>query len=103
MKLVPVLTGLLLSALPAQAQEITTEGPFTVTCDRLDRQVSVIFVNAPDPLVSLATGEIHVVLPLVPSGSGSKYESDAATFWTKGDEAMFSIDGGPDLTCAFSK
>jgi uncharacterized protein len=93
-------------------------GPFAVVCDGLDGIISAVFVNTVEPLVSLKWRTNSVILPLSPSGSGAKYESDAwsvpgaangsvstgtTTFWTKGEEALFRLPGGPSLNCVFDE
>lgn len=43
--------------------------------------------------VRLELGDAVLTLPHVKSGSGARYASKEATFWNKGDEAMFDYRG----------
>lgn len=78
-------------------------GPVAVVCDGLDAGVSAVFVNTAEPMVSLRWLDQSIALPNVQSGSGAKYEGETyagtATFWTKGDEALFTPPGGSQLAC----
>lgn len=81
-----------------------SSGPGAWRCDGLDALISSVFINAETPMVSLRWLDRQLALPLVPAGSGAKYESDwwdgdVTTFWTKGDEALFTPAGGTDLAC----
>lgn len=46
------------------------------------------FTTPPQPEVRIRFGTQDLTLPLVPSGSGSKYERSGTTFWIKGKEAI---------------
>ena len=45
------------------------------------------FTPGPPPQVRIRFGTQDIVLPLEPSGSGSKYEFNNQMFWVKGDDA----------------
>ncbi|WP_433989264.1 hypothetical protein SuNHUV7_36540 (plasmid) [Pseudoseohaeicola sp. NH-UV-7] len=79
-------------------------GPVAFDCPDLNAGLSAVFINAETPLVTLKWLENAIVLPAVPAASGARYESDIwvdgpAMLWTKGDEAMFTPPGGPEMIC----
>lgn len=83
-------------------------GPFAYACDGLGAGLSATFVNTAEPLVSLRWGDMAIVLPIAMSGSGARYatadsaddgSAEAAEFWIKGDEAMFTPPGGASVSC----
>ena len=79
-------------------------GPVALRCDGMDALLSAVFLNGERSLVSLTWLDRGMVLPRVPSGSGSKYETDiwdggTSMLWTQGDEAVFNEPGGPELPC----
>ncbi|MGF1553281.1 MAG: MliC family protein [Paracoccaceae bacterium] len=76
-----------------------SEGPYPYACEGLDAVVSAVFVRAGTPRVSLLWRGNAMSMPLVPAGSGAKYAEDGAAFFTKGDEAILSLDGGADRAC----
>lgn len=80
-------------------------GPVALRCDGMDALISAVFLNGERSLVSLKWLNLAMVLPRVPSGSGSKYETDiweggTSLLWLQGDKAVFSEPGGPELQCA---
>ena len=78
-------------------------GPFPYVCEGLDVPVSAGFLTGQRPMVTLGWGDDRVALDGVPAASGAKYEGDTyagpVMFWTQGDEAMFTLPGGAELTC----
>lgn len=81
-----------------------SSGPVAWRCDGLDALVSSVFINSETPVVSVRWLDRQLALPLVPAGSGAKYESGwwdggFTTFWTKGDEAQFTTPEGAELAC----
>lgn len=79
-------------------------GPVALRCDGMDALLSVVYLNGERSLVSLTWFDRGMVLPRVPSGSGSKYETDiwdggSSMLWTQGEEAVFNEPGGPEMRC----
>lgn len=78
-------------------------GPLAVACDGVDYFISATFINADPGVVFLQWLDRSLSLTQVPSGSGAKYEGvwdgQAATLFTKGDEAIFTPPGGTDMNC----
>lgn len=86
----------------ARADEGASNGPFPWVCSGMDVPVSSVFIDGPQPVVTLQFGDNWLVLPQVRSGSGARYATDApqaASFWTKGDEAMFVAPGAAETDC----
>jgi len=65
---------------------------FTYRCDD-NSEVAVTFFQTDPPKAQLNRNGQMWTLPIAPSGSGAKYSDGHTTFWTKGDEAMFELDG----------
>jgi membrane-bound inhibitor of C-type lysozyme len=63
-------------------------------CDGLD--VTAIYAG---DQVTLQTPGREYALPHVQAADGAKYQSDKATFWSKGDVAVIEIDGKPYTNC----
>ncbi len=79
-------------------------GPVALRCEGMDALISAVFLNGERSLVSLKWLDRGMVLPRVPSGSGSRYETDiwdggSSLLWTQGDEAVFNEPGGPESKC----
>jgi membrane-bound inhibitor of C-type lysozyme len=71
-----------------------TASPIRFHCDDLD--FTAQFDS--DHVTLLAPGKEYV-LPQVSAASGAKFESDKATFWSKGSEATVQIDGKSYNNC----
>lgn len=81
-------------------------GPLPLKCDGVDALISVSYLNADPGVAYLAWGgDKAVTLTQEASGSGAKYggkdASGAYSFWTKGDEAMFTRPGAAEAKCKF--
>jgi uncharacterized protein len=76
-------------------------GPLAYACEGLDVLLSVTVVIADPSIIALLWRENVLTLTQASSASGARYESadEEAMLWMKGDEAMFSRTGQPDLTC----
>ncbi|UTA48617.1 MliC family protein [Simiduia sp. 21SJ11W-1] len=48
---------------------------------------------------TLSLGEHTYLLTRIPSGSGAHYQSEAADFWSKGDEAILTLAGEDQRHC----
>ena len=83
-------------------------GPVALRCEGMDALISAVFLNGSQSLVSLTWLDSGIVLPRVPSGSGSKYETDmwqggTSLLWVQGNEAVFSEPGGEELACTIEE
>lgn len=84
-------------------------GPFAARCDRLDALIEVTFINGKEEpaLANLEWLDQALVVSLGPSGSGARYTGGygggTATFWNKGDEALFELPGQPQRQCRIEK
>ncbi|MCV6823890.1 MULTISPECIES: MliC family protein [Halocynthiibacter] len=78
-------------------------GPFPYVCDGLTAVVSVGFVNVDPGVVTLRWADNAVALDQVQAASGAKYEGETyrgkVGFWSKGDEAIFSLSDRGDMQC----
>jgi membrane-bound inhibitor of C-type lysozyme len=74
---------------------------FTYRCDD-NSEVLVKFLQTDPPKAQLNRQGREWNLPLAPSGSGSRYSDGHTTFWIKGSEAMFELDGNK-LNCKTGK
>ncbi|MDV7144955.1 MliC family protein [Tropicimonas sp. TH_r6] len=88
----------------ARGGEGASTGPYAYACDGLGALISASFMATSAPSVVLRWRDRAVVLPRVPSASGSRYESAnwgsaPIVFWLKGDEAMLSTVAGETLPC----
>ncbi len=88
----------------ARSGEGASSGPFAYACEGVGALVSAGFLNTPDPSVVLRWRDRAVVLPRVPSASGSRYESadwgeGTIVFWLKGDGATLSTATEETLAC----
>lgn len=63
-------------------------------CDGLDLSVTY---NG-DQVTLTAPGREYT-LPHVEAADGAKFQSDKATFWSKGENAVIEIDGKPYTNC----
>lgn len=95
-----------------RAGEGTSSGPFAYQCEGLDPVISATFLAGEAELAALEWEGREAVLFRVPSASGAKYQSDAmadlnndgapedaTVFWTKGEEAIFSLIGSSEMPC----
>lgn len=103
------------SSAAARAVQGASVGPVSYHCDGLDGPVNLVFVNISAPMVWLGWGpEVMSILLQAPSASGARYEGQGNSFliveegivWrgltilhTKGQEAILSLSGGPELSC----
>lgn len=73
-------------------------GPLAVTCDKIDAPMAAVFINTDPGFLSLAWGDMSLVLNQTISASGARFsdEDDGGhyIFWEKGREATFE---GPAL------
>jgi membrane-bound inhibitor of C-type lysozyme/uncharacterized protein YecT (DUF1311 family) len=83
-----------------------SRGPAQVTCDGYPPPIGVVFINVNPPLAALEWSEDSIVLPSAPSASGAKYSSalqdGTYTFWTKGNEALFTLPERAEMHCRIS-
>jgi uncharacterized protein len=80
-----------ISELQARWQLVSTKGPVFYACENNPANEVVATFNETDPpVVVLERGDQSMLAWLVPAASGSKYEGRNVTFWTKGDEAVFT-------------
>lgn len=70
-------------------------GPLVARCDGIPVPVAVSFVNAAPGYAYVEWTGRFVVLPQVPSGSGTRYEGSFASVATKGEDATIKL---PDMT-----
>ena len=80
-------------------------GPVTYNCEGVDAPVSAVFINTMEHLVSLSWDDQRMVLPQVISGSGARYQAEfpeagEATFWDRGNEALFASPGNDPVDCS---
>jgi membrane-bound inhibitor of C-type lysozyme len=61
--------------------------------------VTALFFNRPPAAVVLLVGETATRLPQAPAASGARYADGNQSFWIKGDQASWSIGGGPPMRC----
>jgi membrane-bound inhibitor of C-type lysozyme len=77
-----------------------------VVSDKREYQCGEIVVSADfhgTGPVRLRFGGKELTLPLVASGSGARYADEQGNeFWSKGDDAMFTIAGQPIRNCSSS-
>ncbi len=69
-------------------------GPLVARCDGVPAPIKVSFVNADPGYAYLEWDDRFLVLPQVPSGSGTRYEGSFAVLVTKGEDAMIKL---PDM------
>jgi len=78
-----------------------SEGPVNYTCSQ--DSVTAYFIQTELPTAVVFHNDQATALELTESGSGAKYIRDYTdskmVFWTKGDDAMFSIAKSLDLHC----
>ena len=77
---------------PAAAPGVAS--PVAFHCDGLDFTVQY----DTDHVTLMAPGKEYA-LPQVTAASGAKFQSDKATFWNKGREALVEIDGQSYANC----
>lgn len=80
-----------------------SSGPFAYDCDGLAAGLSVSIIAADPAILSLRWRDFWITPVGVPAGSGSKFEAltldGRYEFWSKGDEASFSLPDGSVLAC----
>ena len=78
-------------------------GPFAYDCPGLNAGLSFVAINVDPGLASLRWRETWITATAQRTGSGTNYQAEMADglygFWIKGDEAMLTRPGQPDLTC----
>lgn len=95
----------------AQAQPLTTENaPVTLTLKAVAPQTPItLFFKCDDEglrlridgeQATLSLAEHTYLLTRIASASGTHYQSEAADFWTKGDEAILTLVGQPQRHCS---
>jgi uncharacterized protein len=81
-------------------------GPFTVACDGMADNASLIFVNADPSVAYLAWPGQDYILTQTMSGSGARYaakqDGGEVVFWNKGNDATLQIPGHDDTTCSIA-
>jgi membrane-bound inhibitor of C-type lysozyme len=78
-------------------------GPLLARCEGFPIPVAVTYVNSDPGFAYIEWMDGFVVMPSVPSGSGSLYEGGFARFHTKGTEALLLIPGGKEMNCKLEK
>ncbi len=78
-----------------------SEGPVNYTC--LQDSVTAYFIQTELPTAVVFHNDQDIALELTESSSGAKYVRDYAdsktTFWTKGEEAIFTTSKAFELHC----
>jgi uncharacterized protein len=79
-------------------------GPLVADCKDFGALIGLTYVNAKTSYAHLEWRDEDLFLTQVIAASGAKYEGQyldvgTATFWTKGDEAMFTPPGKPEMSC----
>ncbi|MEE4380206.1 MAG: MliC family protein [Candidatus Competibacteraceae bacterium] len=72
--------------------------PVNYSCEGGDSITAIFYKDTQLPAAVLTRIPNQVVAMLNPSASGSKYEGQNVTFWTKGDDAMVTWDS-EGFTC----
>lgn len=82
-------------------------GPVSWRCPGNTALLTSTFVNSTVPVVQLKRDTTSVVLNGAAAASGARYQSatpdGAYEFWTKGQEAMFTVPGSAAVTCTLSE
>lgn len=82
-------------------------GPVALACKGLDFGISATFVQTDPGAVYLEWKDSSLALAHVQSGSGAKYEGKwddkTATLFTQGEEAMLTLPGEPERSCAIEE
>lgn len=77
--------------------------PMQFVCDGLGAPLTLVSIATDPGVAFLRWQDNAVVLIAVPAASGAKYEADTIdghyVFWSKGDEAMFTLPTQPTLNC----
>ncbi|TPE50802.1 MliC family protein [Amaricoccus solimangrovi] len=98
----------LVRAVPAARGDAPVVGPVGISCETIADPLAAVFVNTEPGYLSLAWGDMDLVLDQTASGSGARYSDEDNgghyVFWEKGGEATFE---GPALMapapCALGK
>lgn len=95
---------------PQAAAPVARQGaappPVRWSCQGGPQRLQSTFVTQPAPAVVLtAPGTPAVTLPQVVSGSGARFASGDGSreFWTRGSEAMLTLPGSGQTSCALSR
>lgn len=87
---------------PIGAQGISSK-PMPYICDRLGAPLTVVLIATDPGVAFLRWQDNAVVLISMPAASGAKYVADTQgegfVFWTKGNEAMFTLPNQPAVSC----
>ena len=89
---------------PQTREDTPTSPPDAAVSDKREYQCGEIIVSADfhgQGPVQLRFQGNELTLPHVPSGSGARYADERGNeFWSKGDDAMFTIAGQQMRNCA---
>lgn len=81
------------SMYPSADSSFESDELMTYRCDDNSRLVVTIVKGDPPEMVDLRMGDLRWQLARVVSASGTKYAGGPVTFWTKGKEAQFVLEG----------
>ncbi len=78
------------ATVPGNGDGLAQDGAVAFQCGDL----GTLTLRFPDPeTIELDAGGRSVVLPQTRSASGARYVKDGIEFWTKGDEALYILNG----------
>jgi len=91
-----------IAELQVRSGGIPEPAPVAYVCGK-DALNARFYATTQLPAVMIDVGALHDVAMAVPAASGVKYQGEHAQLWTKGEGAILTLDGKPDVTCTKKK